>query len=151
LQSKSSLDVTPISDHKIKLSRLGSGASIKSGKDQYLINNEKLEVIEESMKVDNQTLSANAIGTQEMEENESYIDDIGGKVNEVDIIDLDKWLCEWDLGIIFKNKIHIFLDEIPLIQRSSQISDLFLKRENFEVLLAFVLDPRLYAVSEEVV
>jgi len=42
------------------------------------------------------------------------------------------------------------LDEVPLIQKNAQISDLFLKKENYEVLLAFVLDPRLYAVSEEV-
>jgi len=100
LQSKSSFETTQPSDQRAKLIRLGSGASIKSGKDQLFGHYEKLEVIEESMKIDNTNLlSVGAVGTQEIDGDESYIDDIGGKVNDTDIINLDKWLCEWELGI----------------------------------------------------
>lgn len=104
LQSKSSIEANQHSEQRKKLSRLESGASIKSGKDQFFGNYEKLEVIEESMKIENtDPLSVNAVGTQDIDEEESYIDDFGGKVNETDIIDLDKWLCELEMGTNFND------------------------------------------------
>jgi len=135
---KSNVGASTIQKRRLERADSGTSASLGGTPLIKLGDTDRLQVIEETQAIEtSQHLSSNHFGSQDYNEEDSFeIDNIGGKVNEQDIITLDKWLCDWEI------------DEVPLLTKGPHIQDIIQRRENFEALLSFVIDPRLYAVSE---
>jgi len=135
---KSPTAASTIQKRRLERADSGNSASLGASPLMKLGSNDRLQVIEEATAIETSNhMSSNHYGSMDYHEEDSFeIDNIGGKVNEEDIITLDKWLCDWEI------------DEVPLLTRGEHIQDIIQRRENFEALLSFVIDPRLYAVSE---
>lgn len=97
---------------KRRLDRADSGTSGSMGGTPLLKlgDTDRLQVIEETQAIEtSQHLSSNNhYGSQDYQEEDSFeIDNIGGRVSEQDIITLDRWLCDWEIGNFWKEKLRI--------------------------------------------
>ena len=97
---KSNVGTSTIQKRRLDRADSGNSASLGGTPLIKLGDTDRLQVIEETQAIEtSQHLSSNYYGSQEYHEDSFEVDDIGGRVSEQDIITLDRWLCDWEIGI----------------------------------------------------